>query len=65
MARDLKISLAVSFRDEASAKVIKLLRDVVKGSEDAGKAADRERQRRRKSLQEMTAAARRQARDDR
>ncbi|PHM47084.1 phage tail tape measure protein [Xenorhabdus miraniensis] len=65
MARDLKISLAVSFRDDASKEVIKLLRDVVKGSEEAGKAADRERQRRRKSLQEMTAAARRQARDDR
>jgi hypothetical protein len=65
MARDLSISLAVSFRDDASRDVIKLLRDVVKGSEDAGKAADRERQRRRRNLQDLTATARRQERDAR
>ncbi|PHM22529.1 phage tail tape measure protein [Xenorhabdus ehlersii] len=72
MARDLKISLAVSFRDEASQNIIKLLRDVVKGAEDAGKAADkaaerenRQQKQRRKASQEMTAEARRQARDAR
>ncbi|CDL80183.1 phage tail tape measure protein [Xenorhabdus cabanillasii] len=65
MARDLKISLAVSFRDDASREVIKLLRDVTRGSDDAGKAADKARQRWRRASQEMSVAARRQARDDR
>ncbi|WP_160300197.1 phage tail tape measure protein [Xenorhabdus griffiniae] len=72
MARDLKISLAVSFRDAASQNIIKLLRDVVKGAEDAGKAADkaaerenRQQKQRRKASQAMTAEARRQARDAR